>query len=193
VEISPFVAAVGSTIETRGSSTWYADTFIIIGLICNDEKLLAGTCFSSAPCGTCFMIRRSVADTLGYLFDEGFVSNWEDHDLGLRCWLHGYIVLHIADSLVYHYGASTHGLANPRRESQVFRNMLLTYFKNFGKRLFVKIVGLVRFLGSFWKYIPERAALQKKRKIDDSALQVITSGFRAIIAEDEAEKDPYHD
>jgi GT2 family glycosyltransferase/SAM-dependent methyltransferase len=207
VEISPFVAAVGSTIETRGSSTWYADTFIINGLICNDEKLLAGTCFSSAPCGTCFMIRRSVADTLGYLFDEGFVSNWEDHDLGLRCWLHGYIVLHIADSLVYHYGASTHGLANPRRESQVFRNMLLTYFKNFGKRLFVKaffktlttctrpyrIVGLVRFLGSFWKYIPERAALQKKRKIDDSALQVITSGFRAIIAEDETEKDPDHD
>lgn len=202
MEISPFIAAVGSTIETRGSNTWYADTFIINGLICNDEKLLAGTCFSSAPCGTCFMIRRSVVDNLGYLFDEGFASNWEDHDLGLRCWLHGYIVLHIADSLVYHYGASTHGLANPRRESQIFRNMLLTYFKNFGKRLFVKafcktlftctrpyrIVGLMRFLGSFWRYIPERTSLQKKRKIDDSALQVITSGFKAIIVEDEAKK-----
>ena len=76
--------------------------------------------------------------------------------------------------------------------------MLLTYFKNFGKRLFLKaflgtlkactrpyrILGVVRFLGCFWKYIPERAVLQSKRRIDDSTLQVVTSGFWAIIPED---------
>ena len=132
---------------------------------------------------------------LGYLFDEGFISNWEDHDLGLRCWLHGYVVLHIPELGLYHYGASAHKLADPRRESPMFRNMLLTYFKNFGKRLFVKaflktlvlctrpyrILGMVRFFGCFWKYIPERAALQRKRKIDDSVLQVVTSGFLFVI------------
>lgn len=199
MEISPNVAVVGSTIETKGSRTRYADTFIIDGLISNDEKLLEGTRFSSAPCGAGFMIRKSVANELGYLFDEGFVSNWEDHDLGLRCWLHGYVVLHIPELGLYHYGGSAYGLADPRRESQVFRNMLLTYFKNFGKRLFIKaflktlkactrpyrIWGVVRFMGSFWKYLPERTALQNKRKIDDSVLQVVTSGFWAVIPEDE--------
>jgi GT2 family glycosyltransferase len=199
IEISPHIAIVGSTIETKGSTTRYADTFIIDGLISSDEKLLAGERFSSAPCGAGFMIRRSVIEDLGYLFDEGFISNWEDHDLGLRCWLHGYVVVHIPELGLYHYGGSAYGLADPRRESQVFRNMLLTYFKNFGKRLFFKaflktlmactrpyrILGIVRFLGSFWKYIPERSALQRKRKIDDSVLQVVTSGFLAVIPEDE--------
>ncbi len=202
MEISPHVAVVGSSIETKGSRTRYADTFIIDGLIRNDEKLLEGIRFSSAPCGAGFMIRRSVIDDLGYLFDEGFVSNWEDHDLGLRCWLHGYIVLHIPELGLYHYGGSAYGLVNPRRQSQVFRNMLLTYFKNFGKRLFLraflktlktctgpyKIVGLLRFIGCLWKYIPERIDLQKKRRIDDSMLQVVTSGLLAVISEDEKEK-----
>ncbi len=202
MELSPHVAIVGSTIETRGSTTRYADTFMIDGLISNDEKLLEGKRFSSAPCGAGFMIRRSVIDELGYLFDEGFISNWEDHDLGLRCWLHGHVVLHIPELGLYHSGGGAYGLADPRRESQVFRNMLLTYFKNFGKRLFLKaflrtlmsctrpyrILGVVRFLGSFWKYMPERAALQKKRKIDDSVLQVVTSGFWAVIPEDKKER-----
>jgi len=197
IEISPYVAVVGATIETKGSRTRYADTFMLGGLIRNDEILLADTRFSSAPCGAGFMIRRSAIDDLGYLFDEGFISNWEDHDLGLRCWLHGYIVLHIPELGLYHYGGSAYGLANPKRESQVFRNMLLTYFKNFGKRLFFKaflktlvsctnpykISGVIRFLSCFWKYIPERAAIQRKRKIDDSVLQVVTSGFIAIIPE----------
>jgi GT2 family glycosyltransferase/SAM-dependent methyltransferase len=202
MELSPHVAIVGSTIETKGSRTRYADTFMIDGVISNDEKLLAGKRFSSAPCGAGFMIRRSVIDELGYLFDEGFIANWEDHDLGLRCWLHGYFVLHIPELGLYHSGGSAYGLADPRRESQVFRNMLLTYFKNFGKRLFInaflktltactrpyRILGVVRFLGSFWKYIPERAALQKKRRIDDSVLQVATSGFLAMIPEDKRER-----
>jgi GT2 family glycosyltransferase/2-polyprenyl-3-methyl-5-hydroxy-6-metoxy-1,4-benzoquinol methylase len=197
LEISPHVAVVGSAIETKGSRTRYADTFIIGGLIRNDEILLADTRFSSAPCGAGFMIRRSVIDDLGYLFDEGFISNWEDHDLGLRCWLHGYTVLHIPELGLYHYGGSAYGLADPKRESQMFRNMLLTYFKNFGKRLFFKaflktlvsctrpyrISGVIRFLSCFWKYIPERAALQRKRKIDDPLLQVMTSGFIAVIPE----------
>ncbi|HWR57569.1 MAG TPA: glycosyltransferase [Thermodesulfovibrionales bacterium] len=201
MEISPQIAIVGSAIETKGSRTRYADTFIIDGVISNDEKLLAGERFSSAPCGAGFMIRRSVVDDLGYLFDEGFISNWEDHDLGLRCWLRGHIVLHIPDLGLYHYGGSAHGLADPQREAQVFRNMLLTYFKNFGKRLFIKaflktltactrpyrILGVMRFLGCFWKYIPERAALQRKRKIDDLTLQVVTSGVLAVIPEDEKE------
>jgi len=197
MEISPHVAVVGSSIETKGSRTRYADTFLIGGLIRNDEMLLADTRFSSAPCGAGFMIRRSAIDDLGYLFDEGFISNWEDHDMGLRCWLHGHIVLHIPELGLYHYGGSAYGLADPKRESQVFRNMLLTYFKNFGKRLFFKaflktlvsctspyrISGVIRFLSCFWKYIPERVALQRKRKIDDSVLQVVTSGFIAILPE----------
>jgi GT2 family glycosyltransferase len=199
IEISPHIAMVGSTIETRGSITRYADTFMLDGLVGSDEKLLAGIRFASAACGAGFMIRRSVISDLGYLFDEGFNANWEDHDLGLRCWLKGYMVVHIPELGAYHYGGSGYGLADPGRESQIFRNRLLTYFKNFGKRLFLRAFlktlrgcttpyrfwGIVRFLCSFWKYIPERIALQRGRNIDDSVLQVVTSGILAITPEDE--------
>jgi GT2 family glycosyltransferase len=191
-------------IETRGSVTRYADTFIINGLIRSSDKLLVGERFSSAPCGTGFLIRRSAIDDLGYLFDVGFGSNWEDHDLGLRCWLNGYFVLHIPELGLYHYGGSSYGFAEPRRDSQIFRNTLLTYFKNFGIRLFCKaffktllactrpyrVLGVIRFLGIFWKFIPKRIALQRKRKIDDSVLQVLTSGISVFLHENKGERDP---
>jgi GT2 family glycosyltransferase len=206
IDVSSDIAIVGSTIETKGSVTRYADTFIINGVISSSEKFLVDERFSSAPCGAGFLIRRSAIDDLGYLFDKDFISNWEDHDLGLRCWLNGYFVLHIPKLGLYHYGGGAYGLAEPRRDSQIFRNTLLTYFKNFGFRLFFKaffktilictrpyrVLGVIRFLGVFWKFIPKRIALQKKRRIDDSVLQVLTSGsFSVFLHENKGKEESY--
>jgi GT2 family glycosyltransferase len=136
---------------------------------------------------------------MGYLFDEGFVSNWEDHELGLRCWLHGYLVLHIPETGLYHDGGGAYGFLNPKRDPLIIRNTLLTYFKIFGWgsffQAFIKTAltcttfrrmwGLLRFLGSFWKYFAARAALQRQRQISDARLQILTSGVVGLIFDQE--------
>ena len=191
LEISPFIAIVGSVIETKGSIIRYADTFLLNGRIGSSADFLQGTRFCAAPCGAGFLIRKSVIDKMGYLFDAGFISNWEDHDLGLRCWLQGYLVLHISETGLYHDGGGAYGFLNPKRDPLIIRNTLLTYFKSFGwgnfLRAFVttaltcttlrRIWGLFRFLGSFWKYLPVRAALQRQRQISDTWLSILTSGI----------------
>ena len=191
LEISPFIAIVGSVIETKGSIIWYADTFLLNGRIGSSADLLREVRFCAAPCGAGFLIRKSVINEMGYLFDEGFISNWEDHDLGLRCWLQGYLVLHIPETGLYHDGGGAYGFLNPKRDVSIIRNTLLTYFKSFAwgnfLRAFVttaltcttlpRIRGLFRFLGSFWKYLPVRAALQRQRQISDTWLRILTSGI----------------
>jgi len=199
LEILPDIAIVGSVIETKGSIMWYADIYWINGGIGTHTDLLRGTRFCSAPCGAGFLIRKSIIDEMGYLFDEGFISNWEDHELGLRCWLHGYLVLHIPEKGLYHYGGGAYGFLNPKRDALITRNTLLTYFKIFGWISFMRalvvtarnctnlsrIWGMVRFMGSFWKYLPSRAALQRQRKISDGKLHVLTSGIVSLILDKE--------
>jgi GT2 family glycosyltransferase len=199
IEISPSIASVGSVIDTKGSILWYADTFLINGIIGTRADLLQGARFCAAPCGAGFLIRKSVIDEMGYLFDEGFISNWEDHELGLRCWLHGYLVLHIPEKGLYHDGGGAYGFLNPKRDALIIRNTLLTYFKIFTWGSFMKafaitarnctslprIWGVVRFLGSFWKYLPARAALQRQRQISDAGLHILTSGMVTLIFDKE--------
>jgi len=194
LEISPFIAIVGSVIETKGSIIRYADTFLLNGTIGSSADLLREVRLCAAPCGAGFLIRRSVIDEMGYLFDEGFISNWEDHDLGLRCWLQGYLVLHIPETGLYHDGGGAYGFLNPKRDVSIIRNTLLTYFKSLAwgnfLRAFVttaltcttlpRIRGLFRFLGSFWKYLPVRAALQRQRPISDTWLRILTSGIVSL-------------
>ena len=194
LEISPFIAIVGSVIETKGSINWYADTFLLNGRIGSRADLLREARLCAAPCGAGFLIRKSVINEMGYLFDEGFISNWEDHDLGLRCWLQGYFVLHIPETGLYHDGGGAYGFLNPKRDVSIIRNTLLTYFKSFAwgnfLRAFVttaltcvtlpRIRGLFWFLGSFWKYLPVRAALQRQRQISDTWLRILTSGIVSL-------------
>ena len=169
----------------------YADVFFINGLLSSSEEHLRRHTFSAAPCGAGFLMRKSVLDELGGLFDEGFVANWEDHDLGLRCWRHGYLCLHIPYLGVYHDGGGAYGLVNPKRDAPIVRNSLLTYFKNLSLSGFAsaflktvlrcdncsKLWGLLQFLAGFRSYIPERAALPEKASSQGSALEARHIGY----------------
>jgi GT2 family glycosyltransferase/SAM-dependent methyltransferase len=202
---SPHIAIVGSNIYTKLSLLRYADVFLIDGLIGSSEQHLKNYMFSAAPCGAGFLIRKSVIEEVGGLFDEGFVANWEDHDLGLRCWLHGYLCLHIPYLGVYHDGGGAYGLVNPRRDAPIVRNSLFTYFKNLSLSGFLKaffktvlhcnshykLWGLLQFLAGFWTYVPRRVALRKKRRIKDQLLKIITSGITAIVPVNESEAQPH--
>lgn len=204
LSISPHVAVVGCRIDTGGSPTRYADAFLVGRLIGSAEQYLDdGRRFMAAPCGTSFLIRRSVILKLGYLFDEGFVSDWEDHDLGLRCWLRGYVCLHTPYMGVFHVGSGSFGLQNRGRKARIMRNTLLTYFKNYGAFTFFKamlrtllgcrdgigVLGVIWFLTSFWKYLHVHAQLQKDRRISDDDLKVIACGALALV-ENEAPRHP---
>jgi hypothetical protein len=71
------------------------------------------------------------------------------------------------------------------------RNSLLTYFKNWGLGNFVRVFvwtafhcttryrawGLIRFLGSAWRYIPQRFSTQRRRRVSDAALSIFGAGI----------------
>jgi len=196
ISISTHVAVVGCLIDTEGSITRYADTFLVGRLIGSSEQYLNdGRRFMAAPCGASFLIRRSVILELGYLFDEGFVSDWEDHDLGLRCWLRGYVCLHSSYMGVFHVGSGSFGLHDRRRRARIMRNSLLVYFKNYGVRTFLKsmlrtllgcrdgmrVLGVIWFMMSFYRYFPVRAKLRKNRRISDDDLKLIACGVPALV------------
>jgi GT2 family glycosyltransferase len=196
ISISERIAVVGCRIDTLGSATRYADAFLVGRVIGSAEQFLNdGRRFMAAPCGTSFLIRRPVISGLGYLYDEGFVSDWEDHDLGLRCWLQGYVCIHTPHMGVYHSGCGSFGVHNRKRKARIMRNTLLVYFKNYSFVTFVKamlrtllgcrdgtkLLGVIWFLMSLRAYIPLRAQAQKERKISDDDLKVIACGVRALI------------
>jgi GT2 family glycosyltransferase/SAM-dependent methyltransferase len=205
IQLSPHIGVAGSNIYTKGSLVRYADVFFIHGVIGSSEMHLKSHTFSAAPCGAGFLIRRAVIEELGELFDEKFMANWEDHDLGLRCWLHGHACLHIPYLGVYHYGGGAYGLVNPKRDVSVIRNSLLTYFKNLSLGGFLnaffrtalhcrnpyRLWGLLLFLGGLCTFIPKRAAIRKRTRIKDQLLKFITSGIIAIAPSTSKETQPH--
>ena len=190
IEQAPYIAAAAPIISTKGSTTRYANVFLS-SLVTGNKALLADNRLAAAPCGASFLVKTTVVKELGYLFDEGFVTNWEDHDFGLRCWLQGYVCVHVPEQLVWHVGGGVYGLVNSKRYRRIVRNELLTYFKNFPFSDFVKafllrtagavrslneLIGVANFLRDFFKFIPERKRLQQGRKIQQSLFRLLASG-----------------
>jgi GT2 family glycosyltransferase/SAM-dependent methyltransferase len=197
--LSPWIAIVGTGIDTRGSMHRYSDAFLDGGTVAHrPEHLQKAFRFAAVPCGASFLIRRSVIDDVGGLFDERFTANWEDHDLGLRCWLRGYFCMHLSEVHVYHDGGGSFGFAEPTRDVQVIRNSLLTYFKVFGRWSFLrafcitawncrrphKLIGLLQFFRFLRTFLPSRRALQERRVVNDSFLHAIASGFHGVVFPD---------
>lgn len=190
IEMAPYIAVAAPIISTKGSTTRYANVFLD-RLVTGKKALLTENRLVAAPCGASFLVRSSVVKELGYLFDEDFVTNWEDHDFGLRCWLQGYVCVHVPEQLVWHVGGGVYGLMNFKRHRMIVRNELLTYFKNFPFLDFVKsfllrtaravrslneLIGVFFFLRDFFKFIPERNRLQNGRKIEQRLFRFLASG-----------------
>lgn len=128
--------------------------------------------------GACLFIRLDAYRSAGGL-DARFFAHMEEIDLCWRVHLSGKRIVVIPQSTVYHLGAATLSVSNPRKTFLNFRNNLLMIYKNVplkaGKRLlFIRrlldTVALCKFLltgewgnaNAVWK---SHQAFRKDRKI----------------------------
>lgn len=108
-----------------------------------------------ANCACAALYRSSTLRKVGF-FDEDFSSNYEDHDLGYRINLAGFLCIYTPATTVYHIGGGSEGsISNiqPRRLKLIVRNQLYTYLKNYEPTNLIKVlpVTLITFAG--WSFV----------------------------------------
>ena len=81
--------------------------------------------------GVCIMIRRNVAEELGYVFDPDFFTYAEDLDLGLRVRAIGYRSVAVPKAVVYHKHTLQTKLEwyTVVKTVRIIRNRYLAFFK----------------------------------------------------------------
>ena len=94
--------------------------------------------------GACFFIRKYVFNTLNG-FDSDFFAHQEEIDLCWRAFNKNYIVKYNSKSVVYHVGAATLTIGNPKKTFLNFRNSLLMLVKNLPKNKILTVL-LIRML-----------------------------------------------
>ncbi|MCK8524150.1 glycosyltransferase family 2 protein [Aquimarina sp. D1M17] len=82
--------------------------------------------------GACLFIRKDVFEKVGKL-DEDFFAHQEEIDLCWRIQNHGYTIMYLSDSTVYHLGGATLDTMNPKKTYLNFRNNLYLLIKNVRK------------------------------------------------------------
>jgi len=92
-------------------------------------------------CGAAMLIDKKIFEEVGG-FDEDYFAYFEDVDLCWRFWLHGYKVLYVPTSIVYHkFGGSWGGRLTVPRLFFSHLNKLRNTIKNFElKNVFIGIV-----------------------------------------------------
>jgi len=133
------IASVGCKILSMNGDTWFSQKFTNGGFIVPiflqtllSERItdISGRhCVNLANSGCVSLFRKKVLNEIGG-FDEDFVADWEDWDLGYRINLAGYKSVHIPIPLVFHVGGGTAGHL-PERYVRIYRNTLFAHFKNY--------------------------------------------------------------
>lgn len=91
--------------------------------------------------GACLAIKRAAFYKVGKL-DEDYFSHQEEIDICWRLHNHGYKVLYVPQSVVYHVGGATLNSMNPKKTFYNFRNSLFNLVKNVpGNSVFLVIFG----------------------------------------------------
>jgi GT2 family glycosyltransferase len=133
------MASVGCRILSMNGRTWFSQKFTNKGfvvpiflqnLVRNRSDSISNTfCQNLANSGCACLFRKDVLDKIGG-YDEDFMADCEDWDLGYRINLAGYKSVHLPSALVFHYGGGSAGYP-PSRYARIFRNELFMYFKNY--------------------------------------------------------------
>ena len=176
--------------KMKSNGTWVSRAFYN-GHICSGKIL------KEIPYMGVGLIRKSIVDRFGYLFDKDYFIYAEDMDLGLRLRLLGYEVVFAPDAVLYHMHAITTKKSSSYKMTFLMeRNLLITYLKILSLKhilLFlpyvlsmrliaiVKDILLFKFRNAFsrikailWVFFnfnsinKKRKKLQKMRKADDS-------------------------
>ncbi|HAI42251.1 MAG TPA: dTDP-Rha--alpha-D-GlcNAc-pyrophosphate polyprenol alpha-3-L-rhamnosyltransferase, partial [Maribacter sp.] len=83
--------------------------------------------------GACMFIKKSVFHELNG-FDEDYFAHQEEVDLCWRAKNHGYKILYVGTSHIFHLGGSTLSNMNPKKTYLNFRNTLFSITKNLPRR-----------------------------------------------------------
>jgi GT2 family glycosyltransferase len=94
------------------------------------------SCFVFGACAGAALYRKRLLDQVG-LFDESFVTNYEDVDLSFRAQLAGYRCLYVPDAIVYHKVGETKRRSGWTRV-QSHRNRILLWLANAPSDLIAK-------------------------------------------------------
>jgi len=138
-ESDPEIASVGCKILSMDGSTWFSQKFtnggFIVPLFLQNlvskrvEEISERYCQNLANSGCVCLLRKKVLYEIGG-YDEDFLADFEDWDLGYRINLAGYKSVHLPVPLVFHIGGGSAGY-RPERYERIYRNMLLSHFKNY--------------------------------------------------------------
>lgn len=140
------------------------------------------------------LIKKSIIDTYGYLFDPDYFIYGEDVDLGLRVRLLGKKTVFASNAIIYHMHALTtkKNLKSSKTTYLMERNLLTSFFKNMPlsrvflylpyvlilrasamvkdalsfnfEGLFARIKAILWIVFNFYKVISKRSKTQKHRK-----------------------------
>lgn len=92
------------------------------------DTAYATPCYVFGACAGAALYRKRLLDEIG-LFDESFVTNYEDADLSFRAQLAGWRCLYVPDAVVYHKVGETKRRAG-RRSVESHRNRLVLWLAN---------------------------------------------------------------
>lgn len=138
-ENNPQIASVGCKILSMNGRTWFSQKFTNGGLIvpiflqslvsARVDDVSGRYCVNLANSGCACLFRKQVLLEIGG-YDEDFLADSEDWDLGYRINLAGYKSVHTPVPLVSHFGGGSAGY-RPERYARIYRNSLFTHFKNY--------------------------------------------------------------
>lgn len=94
------------------------------------------------PAATCLMIRRSIFGKIG-LFDERLAILYNDVDLCHRLLSAGWKIVYLADAEVLHYGSQSTKRATPEVRLEMYRNVLVYYFRRFGTMALILLLPIL--------------------------------------------------
>jgi GT2 family glycosyltransferase len=92
--------------------------------------------------GASFIIKSSVLNKMGYLFDESFGSYNEDMDLAFRLRQSGYKIGVVPSSIVYHLSSFSLEVSkyNVWKNGMMIRNRIIAFWKNQSPKEFLRFV-----------------------------------------------------
>lgn len=102
-----------------------------------DGGKYGGREFVFGACAGAALYRATVFPIVG-MFDEDFVSFYEDVDFSFRSQLAGFKCLYVPEAICYHKRGATGGKASPYPVTMTERNLMAFYAKCFPARLLLK-------------------------------------------------------